>query len=48
MPPELKTTTARAVAADLRATGGSLSRRAAFEAGFPYTLTPDQVSFAPL
>ena len=41
---EGKTTTAAAVAADLEATGGTMSRRAAFEAGFPYTLTPDQAS----
>lgn len=37
-----KTTTAAAVAADLEATGGTMTRREAFEAGFPYILTPDQ------
>ena len=42
LPAEHRTTTARAVAADLQATGGTMTRRAAFEAGFPFTLTSDQ------
>ena len=37
-----KTTSAAVVAADLQATGGKMSRRDAFLAGFPYELTEDQ------